>query len=107
MAYFEMPVRSDLSAYEFQIELEKTLYTFYFQFNARQARWIMEIRDELDEVIITGIPILTNVLLTKRFKDARMPLGDFFVFDSKGADADPDETQFGTRFKLIYRESTT
>ena len=107
MSYLEIPVRSDLPAYEFQIELEKTLFTFYFQFNARSETWLMDIRDELDEDIVNGIPLLTSVLLTKRFKDSRMPLGDLFIFDSKGENIDPTEDGLGSRFKLIYRESDT
>lgn len=107
MAIVEIPVRSDIPAYKFQITLEGTVYTLNFHFNLRLDRWVMDIND-VDEVnIVTGIPLLYGLPLTDRYKNEKLPLGKFVVTDETGDQRNPTRDALGEDFKLLYKESTT
>ena len=107
MAIFEIPVRSDLPAYKFQINLEGTVFILRFRFNTRLDRWVMDVQDVNEDRIVTGIPMLTNLPLLDRYQDERLPLGRFTVIDETGNNRNPPREGFGEDFKLLYRESTT
>jgi len=107
MAILEIPVRSDLPAYVFQITLEGTPFTLHFRFNTRLDRWVMDVNDVNDVSIVSGTPMLTNLPLLDRYRDPRLPLGRFLVLDETGQDRNPSRDGFGEEFKLLYEESTT
>ncbi len=105
MANLVMPIRNDLAAYTFQIDLEGTIYTFTFRYNERMDRWLMDIADANEETIITGIVVLTEWLLIDRFKDDRLPPGNFLAIDESGEQKYPGREDFGQDVKLFYVES--
>ena len=107
MAILEIPVRSDLSAYSFQITLETVVYTFAFRFNARQDRWIWDVQDVDGVPIVIGVPLLYGLPLLDRFKSESLPPGRFIVTDETGAERNPGRDSLGEDFKLFYEESTT
>ena len=107
MAYLKIPVRSDLPAYEFQIELEKKIYFLSFNWNSRIGKWFMDIKDADQLDIIRGVKLLTSWPILYRFKDIRLPLGTFMVVDTANKNADPGVADLGNRHILMYRESTT
>lgn len=100
-----MPVRSDIPAYKFQIDLEGTLYTFTFRYNSRMSRWIMDIADENETTILLGVPVLTEFSLIERFKDDRLPPGAFLALDESGNQKQPAREDLGNDVKLFYIES--
>jgi len=105
MAIRELPVRSDIFAYTFLTTLEQNDYLFTLRFNSRQDRWIMDIQlpDETD--LLIGIPLLVSFPLTFRFRDTRLPPGQFFVIDETGQERNPTRDNLGTDIKLLYSES--
>lgn len=105
MAILEIPIRSDLPAYNFQINLEGTVFTLHFRYNSRSERWFMDINDTDDEQIVVGIPLLYGLPLVDRYKDERLPLGRFIIVDETGEERNPTRDGFGTDFKLLYQES--
>lgn len=107
MAYLEMPIRSDVPAYFFQIALEKVFYKFDFNWNERGNYWVMSILDQLDNQIISGIKLVTGIDILEKYKINGLPLGSFFILDTTGKNTDPDKDNFGVTHFLIYRESTT
>ena len=107
MAYFDLPVRSDLPAYEFQSTLEGVVYTFAFHYNARLDTWFMDILDEVGNPLIMGTALLAQVFLIDRFTAAGGPPGTLLLIDSQDGQEDPGINDLGTRFTLVYRESTT
>lgn len=106
MALLVMPVRSDLPAYSFTMELEQANYRFKFRFNSRMSRWFMDIQDTDETDIITGIPMLTGTDLLSRFVDDNLPPGQFICLDETGAGKNATRYDFGEDVKLLYREST-
>ena len=107
MAYLEIPVISDIPSYTFNLVLEGTKFNFNFRFNKRLDRWTFDLSDSENILIIAGIPLLTNLLLTERYSYDNLPKGEFFVLDMTGNEANPSEIGLGDDYKLIYRESTT
>lgn len=107
MAILEIPIRTDVPAYKFQITLEKSVFTLHFHYNSRAERWFMDINDVDDVEIVSGIALLYGLPLVDRYKDERLPLGRFIILDETGEKRNPTRSGFGTDFKLLYRESTT
>jgi len=107
MAIIEIPVRSDIPAYSFQITLEGTVFTLRFRFNTRLDRWVMDVNDVDDLPIITGVPLLYGLPLLDRYKLSNLPLGQFVIIDETGEERNPPRDSFGEDFKLLYKESTT
>lgn len=102
MAFEQIPIRSDIPAYDFQVELDGVLYTLGFSFNARANYWTMDIFDSNEIPILVGIRVITGWLLTDKYVMEGLPPGDFFVFDSSGKNEDPTQDDFGTTKILIY-----
>ena len=107
MSYLQIPVRSDIPAYEFQIELEQQLYFLLFSYNDREGRWFLDILDSLQSPIVRGIKLLTGWPVVSRFQDTRLPPGEFFMLDTAGQNKDAGRDDLGTRVLMIYRESGT
>jgi len=107
MAYLEIPIRTDIPAYQFQITLEGTVYTLHFHYNTRAERWVMDVNNVDDEPIVVGVPLLYGLPLLDRYQDERLPLGSFMILDETGEERNPTRDGFGSDFKLLYRESTT
>lgn len=105
--YLQMPVRSDLPAYTFQVELEGTLFTFDFEWNERSQSWAMGIADAAGTKLLSGIRVITGWPLIDRFQSAALPLGSLYCIDTSDENKDPGADDFGSRVQLIYRESTT
>lgn len=106
MAVLELAVRSDIPSYGFRQELEGFIYNLSFRYNNRMGQWVMDIADASDRPIIVGIPVLTNVDLTNRFKYLKIPQGDFMCIDETGKGRNPDSYLLGGEVKLIYVDST-
>lgn len=107
MAILEIPVRSDIPSYNFQITLEGIVFTLHLRYNTRLERWVMDVNDVDDANIVTGIPLLYGLPLLDRYKDERLPLGRFVISDETGEKRNPTRDGLGDDFKLLYRESTT
>jgi len=107
MAILEIPVRSDIPAYSFQITLEGSVFTMHFRYNTRAERWFMDLNDVDDVEIVSGIPLLYGLPLFDRFKYEELPLGRFILLDETGEKRNPTRDGLGEDFKLLYKESTT
>lgn len=105
MATLIIPVRADLPAYKFQIDLEAKLYTFKFRYNERMDRWVMDIADENENALLSGIAILTDWDLIGRFKNDALPPGTFLAMDESGERKYAAREDLGNDIKLFYIES--
>lgn len=105
MALIEIPTRSDLKAYEFQIELDGDIYTLGFRYNERMQNWVMDIADGLGNEILNGIVLLTNVPLTDDYVIEGLPPGRFICDDRTGENKDAGEEDLGNDVRLLYEEA--
>jgi len=107
MTTLVLPVRSDFKAYDFQIDLEKVVYTLDFGYNSRSASWYMSIFDQAKENLLIGdVPILIDIPLTDQYVDERLPPGRFIAINETGDNSEAASENFGTDIKLLYQEST-
>jgi len=102
----EIPVRTDLANYKYEIDIEDVTYIFEFIYNIRWNKWILNVYDS-DEVIIVGnIPMQTSVDLIDRFYIAGFMIGILLLVDTEGTYEDlTNKDDFGSRFVLTYAES--
>lgn len=105
MATLEMPVRSDLAAYDFTIDLEERIYTITMRFNERKGRWVMDIADAGGVALLTGVIILVDINITDQYVNDDLPPGRFFAVDITGERKNPGENDLGNDVKLFYLES--
>jgi hypothetical protein len=101
----QIPVRSDIPSYEFQITLEGTPYRLAFRYNRRRERWAMDIQSQQGVMLLAGVPILVAMDLTSRFRVVDGPPGRFFAVDSSNQDLPPTEADLGNRVLLYYEEA--
>ncbi len=107
MSTLEMPVRSDLPAYQFQIDLEEKIYTLAFKWNDRKERWVMSILTSEGVEVLMGIVLLTDVAIVDQYLNisVEMPPGRFFVIDETGEGKNPGIDDLGNDIKLFYLTS--
>ena len=105
MAIVEIPVRSDLPAYQFGIDLDGVNFKFSFRFNTRMGRWLWDILDTEENPILMGVPLLVNLDLIGRYKIEELPLGSFICINETGTSNNPGRYDLGNNVKLLYEEA--
>ncbi len=105
MALIEIPVRNDLPAYKFSLDLDAKSYVLSFRYNGRMERWVMDLLDDTENPIRTGIKILTTVDLFPILKKETMPQGTFLAFHETGLEINAERIEFGDSVKLFYNEA--
>lgn len=104
MAFLEIPIRSDIPAYNFQINLEGIIYTLGFRYNSRLERWVMDVKDVDEVALVTGVPLLYGIPLLDRYKNPALPPGTFILIDETNAERNPTRDGLGEDYKLLYKE---
>ena len=107
MAYIELPVRSDIPAYDFQAELEGTLFGFNLQWNERGQFWSLDLADANGVTLLNGLKLVTGYPLLIQYRNRNLPRGEILCVDTSGENKSPGIDDFGTRILMVYRESTT
>lgn len=105
MAILQLPVRSDLAAYSFAIQLELVRYQFNFRFNDRLGLWIMDVAKSDGTLVVAGIPVQTDVDLIGRFEYPDMPPGLLLAYDETGNSKDAGRNDLGESVTLLYQEA--
>ncbi len=106
MATLVLPARSDFDAYNFQIDLDGTIYTLDFAYNYRSETWYVSIFEQDGETLIVGdIVILINIPLHDQYIDERLPPGRLIAMDETGQNREAGRYNFGSEIKLFYQEA--
>ena len=106
MALLKLPVRSDLKAYEFQVDLDNAAFTLKYRFNERLGRWTMDIATNVGADILTGLPLLTDVPLTDQFRFEELPPGRFILVDKTGENKNAGAEDLGNDVLMFYEEAS-
>lgn len=83
-------------------------YELTFQWNQRESKWYLDLRDQDGVDISIGIKLVANVPLLLRLTDERRPPGDLIAVDMTSANNDskvsfdPGLLELGTRVVLLY-----
>jgi hypothetical protein len=105
MAIIQIPLRNDLDAYDFSIDLEGLTYNFEVEFNTRTGLWSMSIFDSDLNLLIAGVPMVVNSDLTSRFNRRSLPPGFLMLYDTSGKNVECTKSDFGSRCVLLYQEA--
>lgn len=105
MSLREVPlIVATLEEYEFSLVLDGVRYYLEFHYNSRIDTWVCTLKDSNKQILIAGIPCLTNVeRMFTRFKlDNVLDFGDTIVLDSNGLGNDPTFENFGLDVSMFY-----
>jgi len=106
MAIREIPLRNDIAAYTFTIDLDNRTFKFEFRFNDRSGIWHFDIFNDADEIILAGIPLFVKQLLIDIYKhDVRLPQGNLFAQNLVSEDDPPNRDNLGTDVVLLYEDA--
>ena len=100
-----IPTRNDLDYYTFKITLDGADFNFTFTWNTRSERWHFDLADSSNSPIVSGAPVLCGWLILGRFRDTRLPTGDFIFVNVDGTLTDPGRYDLGTTCNLYYVEA--
>lgn len=105
MATIQIPLRSDLDAYEFTIDLDGRTYNFEIQWNSRTNYWTLTIKNDAQVEICGAMPLLVNSDLIGRFRNEFLPPGILTLFDTVGENHEANKSDLGVRCVLLYEEA--
>lgn len=99
---FELPTRTDLARYSFDVDLDDVNYTFAFEWNDRDSGWYLSIHTPEGDALLQGRRVVLNYPLCNLYKTAGLPAGTIMAIDSSGKDTEPGFGDLGERVKLVY-----
>ena len=105
MATVQLQLRSDVTNFQVQTELDGVLYILNFVFNFRTQLWSIDIMDSDEVEIITGIPLVLGVDLIDRFSNEDLPPGNLFGLNIKDENQEAGETDLNENYFVIYEEA--
>ena len=101
-----IPTRQDAAHYQFPVELEGVVFGLEFYWNARDASWYLTILDAEGVPLLSSRKLVLDLPLTARYRDLRLPRGEFVVLDTTGQGLEAGLKDLGTRVLLVYVPST-
>lgn len=102
MAQHVLPVDSDSASYSFDVDLSGKLYRLALAWNTRAAWWTLDIADDADTPLVTGIRLVADTELIRLFALDALPPGSLYCVDTSGQGVDPTDTDLGSRVILVY-----
>ena len=103
MATLELPSANDTEAFEYETELQGSVFQLSFRWNRRDAHWFLTVRDADGVDIASGRRVVADWPLLKGVVDVRRPHGEIVALDTTG-EGDPGLTDLGGRVLLLYEE---
>lgn len=99
----EIPVFAGTPLYSIRVPLDGRDYRLYFDWNDRNARWYLTLSTIDDELLRSGILVLSNWPLLRTVRDSRKPPGQLFAIDLSSSNGmPPGYFDFGSRVRLFY-----
>ncbi len=106
MAIREIPLRNDIAAYTFSVDLDNRSFSFELRFNDRTNLWSLDILNDSDVLLLGGIPLYSKQLLLDRYQhDQRLPQGNLFIENLVNPNLAPDRNNIGIDAILLYEDA--
>lgn len=100
MSVFIVDLDPTLPDYSQRTTLDGREYHFRFQWNVREAKWYMSLKDSADSAIVDNVKVVANFPFLKLLTDARRPPGEIIAQCTSGID--PGLKDLGGRVTLTY-----
>lgn len=99
----EIKVALDTPLYTQRITLDGIEYLFRFDWSDREQRWYLTISDIDEKELASGIKIIANWPLLRRFVNPALPRGTLMAADLSPQNGEPPTyAELGQRVKLVY-----
>lgn len=104
MAFKLIPIVSKPDLYQLSIRLNGILLKLTYRYNSRNDTWYKDISDINNNVLLRGIPCLSNIVkMTSVYQVLPNDLlGDFLYFDISGNNLDVSHDDLGDQIKVYY-----
>lgn len=103
MATVDIPLAIEEAFSRQVVPLDGVNYILDLRWSARANGWFLDLLDDAEDPIRTGIRLVANWNLLRLITDERVPRGFLMAFAS-GGDADPTFETLGTEVSLLYLE---
>lgn len=100
-----LPIFQSISArFSYDIELAGEIFHLKFNWNAREESWYMNILDQDQNPILTGIKMVVNYLLLNQYQYiSDLPQGNFLLYDlEKIPGGVVTFDNLGKRYQLLF-----
>ena len=101
MAILELPTRTDVSVYDYTIELDSVVFRLSWTYNTRAGRWYLSCLDLDGNRLRDGLKVVSNWVLTQAWVQQGRPVGKF-VCANPQTDDDPTRESIGTSSVMTY-----
>lgn len=105
--FYTLPARNDLPWYKFKVSLSGSIYTLRFRFNVRMQRWILDIADNADNDLLSGLPLITMRNINGQYVIEGLPNGMLFISDDTDKGEQPTRNSFGKDKTLWFEDQST
>lgn len=103
MSVLEIPTRTDISLYDFTVELDGVVFLVSLTYNTRAQRWFFSLSDADGTPLRQGIKMVANWELTQTWVQQGRPAGGLYAINAEN-DADPVRETLGTDAVFSYDE---
>ncbi len=93
-------------AFTQEIILDNIPYRFTFNWNTRGTYWSVSIADRDEVKLISGIKLVMNFGLIRRYPGRDLPPGELIVADPSGEIERAGRDDFQDKVKLVYVEES-
>lgn len=93
-----------LGEFFFTVALDGVNYKFQFQYNEREDFWYFNILDIEDNLIRTGLKVVSNWSLLRLMRGEIRPPGDLISVDTRDTPLDPHLENLGIESLFSYLE---
>ena len=99
----EIPLSSDTPLYTIRVTLDGQEYIFKFDWNERENRWYFSLFTIDEKPLATGIKLVANWPLLRRFTSGDMPPGILIAGDFSPLQGEaPTYAELGVRVRFLY-----
>jgi hypothetical protein len=99
---YELPCKSDLPSFTFQVDLDGRTFGFEFTWNERVESWFMALSDADGNALVSGVRVVVDFPLAARSTNDALPPGVLLAVDTAGEQQNPGLADLGGRVRLQY-----
>ena len=107
MAFFTIPIPTEIIPFDQQVELDGTLFLLQFRYFFRDDFWRVTISKAGVKILSSMKIVHTDDLLAQFRHLEDLPKGTIIVSDQNLGDADPGTTNFGDSVLFMYQDTVT
>jgi len=106
--FIQIPLLKEEYNYEFTTIIGESTYILWIYFNRRMGRWILNVKDERNNYLVMGIPILIGSQILSRFANHKLnDIKILFAFNKKSQYEEIGEFDLGDNGVLLVARELT